>query len=160
MEARGIAILSPADETALAFIACHMRPADKDEIYNVTGHNNAFLLARQTLDAIRVGSGVVASWRGQPAAVLGVCPVHPGVCTGFAFGTNAFPHVALSLTRYALSVMRPALIAAGFHRIECKSRFDHHDAHRWLERLGFANEGQLRRYGADGSDYFQFGATA
>lgn len=152
-------MLSPPTEAALAFIACNMRQADRDEVYNVIGHNNPFILARQTLDAIGVGTGVCAYHEGQPAAVLGACTSHPGVCMAFAYGTSHFPHVALSLTRYAIKVMRPWLLAQGFHRLECKSRFDHVHAHQWLGLFGFVNEGRLKAYGSDGSDYFQFGAT-
>lgn len=137
-----------------------MRPADAAEIYAVCGHSNPFLLARQTLDATRMGSGVVALLTGQPVAIVGTQPVHPGVCEAFAYGTSRFPRIALSLTRYVLSVIKPALIEAGFHRLQCKSQSTHTDAHRWLERLGFKAEGTLKHYGSDGSDFIQFGATA
>lgn len=154
-------ILTKPDLASLAFIAINMRQADRDEIYNVIGHNNPFILARQALDAGRMGSAVIASdRRGRPCAVVGFTPKHPGVCAAYAFGTITFNDAALSLTRYALRVMKPALIKAGFHRLECESRIDHVDAHRWLERLGFKREGILKAYGSDRADYIQFGATA
>jgi hypothetical protein len=137
-----------------------MRQADRDEIYNVVGHNNPLLLAQQTLDAGRMGSAVVANRNERPVAVVGFVPVCPGVCTAFAFATDAFPSVALTLTRYAIKVMKPALLSAGFHRLECESRADHVDAHRWLEALGFEREGILKQRGSDRSDYIKFGATA
>ena len=153
-----VALIEP-DYASLAYIAVNMRQADRDEIYNVAGHNNPFILVQQTLDAARLGSAVVALHGDRPVAVLGVVPRHAGVCTAYAYGTPDFPRVALSLTRYALNVMRPALIKAGYHRLECQSRFDHHDAHRWLQRMGFKPEGVLKCYGSDRSDYIQFGAT-
>lgn len=152
--------LSPPDFASLAFIAYNMRQADKDEIYNVLGHNNPFILAQQTLDASRMGQAVVAHGRsGRPVACMGFMVRHPGVCQAFAFGTDHFQSAALTLTRYALRVMKPALLASGFHRLQCESRIDHHDAHRWLRSLGFQSEGILRQFGSDGSDYIQFGAT-
>jgi len=143
----------------LAFIACNMRQADRSEIYNVIGHNNPFILAGQTLDATGMGVGCVAYAGSLPVGVIGACGVHPGVCCAFAYGTDDFPRVALSLTRYALTVIRPWLKDQGFHRLECKSRFDHVHAHRWLRLFGMANEGTLTGYGSDGSDYFQFGVS-
>lgn len=155
-----VALLAP-DFASLAFIAVNMRQSDKDEIYNVIGHNNPFLLAQQTLNASRMGQAVVAHGRdGQPIACMGFMARHPGVCQAYAYGTDGFQSAALALTRYALRVMKPALIASGFHRLQCESRADHHDAHRWLETLGFRREGILKQYGSDGSDYILFGATA
>jgi RimJ/RimL family protein N-acetyltransferase len=155
----GVELVAP-DFASLAYIAVNMRQADRHEIYNVTGHNNPFILAQQTLDATRMGSGVVAADGGRPVAVLGFAPLRPGVCTAFAYGTDAFDRVALSLTRHALKVMKPALIASGFHRLECESRADHVQAHRWLEHLGFRREGTLRQFGSDRSDYLKFAAIA
>lgn len=138
-----------------------MRQADRDEIYNVVGHNNPFLLAQQTLDASRMGEAIIATGSdGRPIAVMGFMARHPGICEMFAYGTDAFSRVALTLTRYGLRVMKPAMLAAGLHRAECKSRFDHTDAHRWLEALGFRREGVLKAYGSDRADYVQFAATA
>ena len=136
-----------------------MRQADQDEIYNVLGHNNPFLLARQVLEALSFGSAVVAFHRGQPAGLMGFAPIRLNVATAIAFGTDQFKLVAHALTRHALRVMKPALLAAGFHRLECESRHDHVEAHRWLEFLGFKREGLLRKHGCDGSDYIKYAAT-
>jgi RimJ/RimL family protein N-acetyltransferase len=154
-----VALLAP-DFASLAYIAFNMRQADRDEIYNIVGHNNPVILAQQALDASKVGSASVASRQGRPIAVCGFVPLRPGVSTAFAFATDAFPGVALALTRHALRVMKPALLHAGFHRLQCESRADHHDAHRWLETLGFRREGVLRQFGSDGSDYIQFSACS
>lgn len=135
-----------------------MRQADRDEIYNVIGHNNPWLFAAAVLDASGMGRGVVAAVGHVPVACMGYQPRHPGVCEVFAFGTNAFDRVALSLTKHALRVMKPAMLDAGFHRAQCLSRHDHVTAHRWLEHMGFKREGVLSQYGSDGSDYIQFGA--
>ena len=153
-----VALLTP-DFASLAYIATNMRQADRDEIYNVIGHNNPFLLAQQTLDASRMGSAVVAAACGRPVAVMGFMVRHAGVTTAYAYSTSDFPRVALTLTRYALKVMKPALLASGFHRLQAESRIDHTDAHLWLERLGFRREGILKQFGSDGSDYIMFGAT-
>lgn len=154
-----VSILAP-DFASLSYIAVNMRQADKDEIYNVCGHNNPFILAQQTLEAARMGSAVVAVLHQRPVAVMGFVARHPGVCTAYAYATSDFPRVALSLTKYALRVMKPALLASGFHRLECESRHDHHNAHRWLESMGFRREGILKQYGTDRSDYIKFAATS
>lgn len=153
-----VTLLAP-DYPAVSYISNFMRQADRDEIYNVIGHANPWLLARAAIDACGMGHGVVAHVRGVPVAILGYHHLRPGVGVAFAFATDAFPRAALSLTRYALRVMRPMLRAQGYHRLECQSRYGHDAAHRWLEMMGFRCEGVLRKYGSDGSDYLQFGAT-
>jgi len=150
-----VTLLAP-DFASLAYIASNMRQADRDEIYNVIGHNNPYLLAQQTLDASRMGSAVVAARNSRPVAVMGFVVIHPGVGTMYAYATRDFYRVALTLTKYAIRVMRPAMMASGLHRVQCQSRFDHHSAHGWLELLGFKRETVLRQFGADRSNYIQY----
>jgi hypothetical protein len=107
-----------------------------------------------------MGRGIVARYEGEPVAFLGCVFRHPGLCEAFAGGTEKFPMVAMTLTRYALRVMKPELIAAGVRRIQCQSLATHVDAHRWLERLGFRREAVLRCYGRGSKDYYMFAAIA
>ncbi len=154
-----VTLMEPTFE-ALIHICHHMRADDEREVFNAIGHRNRTMLARQTLDAGRMGSAVIAGIDGRPTAVMGTFPIRTGVCSAFCYSTDGFGSVALTLTRYALRVLRPALIESGYHRLQCESRVDHVEAHRWLERMGFQREGVLRKFGSDGSDYYQYAAIA
>ncbi len=57
-----------------------------------------------------------------------------------------------------------ALLAAaledGFHRLQTAIEVDFRPGHNWVRRLGFSEEGIMRKYGPDGKDYMRFARTA
>lgn len=140
----------------LEYICLNLRQADKDEIYGVLPHDNPFLLARQTMDIAGAGGFVTVAHARRPVSVLGFHEQHPGVLNVFAYATDEFHLVAYGLTRFALKDLKSAMLASGAHRAQCDSRYDHYQAHRWLECFGFTAEGQLKAYGKDASDYIRF----
>ena len=62
----------------------------------------------------------------------------------------------MALTRYGKRVLRPFILARGAHRLQCESRIDHVEAHKWLSVMGAKPDGLLSGYGRDGSDYVMF----
>jgi hypothetical protein len=60
------------------------------------------------------------------------------------------------MIRFGKKVLEPHIRARGAHRLQCESRIDHHDAHRWLMAMGAKADGLLQGYGRDGSDYIMF----
>jgi len=152
--------LDAPDYPSLAHICASLRPADREEIYGVLDHDSPDILARQVLDCCRMGRGVIARSDGEPVAFLGYAVRHPTLGEAFAGGTEKFPMAAMTLTRYALKVMKPELLQAGIRRLQCQSLATHVEAHRWLGWLGFRRECLLREYGRGGKDYWQFVALA
>ena len=133
-----------------------MREKDKAEIYNLRSHNNPLALAGEVCGAASMGKAAIADIAGHPVALIGITPLWPGVWTAWAFGTDDFDRVALSLTRYAIKTLKPLLASRGAHRLQCESRADHIKAHHWLTAMGAKPESVLKRYGRDGSDYIMF----
>jgi len=133
-----------------------MREADQAEIYGMRSHDNPMQLAKEVVIAATFGKAAVAKHNGLPAAVVGVSPIWPGVWEAWAFGTDDWQKCAVSVTRYALGVLRPFILSRGAHRMHCASRIDHTEAHRWLQVLGAKPESILSGYGRDGSDYIMF----
>lgn len=43
-----------------------------------------------------------------------------------------------------------------FHRVECDVAADHEKGIQWASRFGFVNEGLMKAYGADKSDWIRF----
>jgi len=149
-------LIQPITREAVEYVCLNMREDDAREVYGLRGHTNPFLLAREAIAAASLGKASVACWRGIPAAVIGVSPNWPGVWEAWAWGTDDFQRVALSLTRYALTVLKPYVLDHGAHRLQCASRIDHRPAHSWLRAMGARDEGVLRGYGRDGASYVQF----
>jgi hypothetical protein len=42
------------------------------------------------------------------------------------------------------------------HRIQCKVVSEHERSREWLKRLGFQEEGLMRKYDAKGNDYYMY----
>lgn len=148
--------MKPITLSAVEYIALHMREADKAEVYGMRAHDSPFILAKEVILAATYGKAGIAEHNGVPVAVVGVSPSWPGVWDAWAFGTDDWHRCAVSITRYALNVLRPHILERGAHRMHCASRIDHTDAHRWLSVLGAKPESVLRNYGRDGSDYVMF----
>ena len=148
--------MKPISLEALEYICLNMRAADQAEVYGMRGHDDPFILAREVLITATYGKAAIASHQGRPAGVLGVSPMWPGVWSAWAFGTDDWPRCAVELTRYARNVLKPFILACGAHRMQCHSRFDHLDAHRWLKTLGAKHEATLGGFGRDGAAYHLF----
>lgn len=99
---------------------------------------------------------ICASNAGGPVAVGATIEARPNVLTLLFFATDAFPGIALGLTRFIRQRLFPAQRAAGVHRIECVSIDTHIDAHRWIEILGLRREAEMPGYGKAGETFYQF----
>lgn len=145
--------MAPPDLMALAWIANNLRECDAKECFNgaIATPERLAIAAYQT-----TGFCDVAWVDGKPAAAVGGQPLWPGVWSAWAWGTDDWHKVRLLITRHILRKLIPAMLEAGARRGECASHEEHHEAHSWLEFLGFKCEGRLRGYGRDGSDFLLY----
>jgi hypothetical protein len=141
---------------AVEYICLNMREEDRKEILGLRPYDNVQFVARETIFAASYGKAAIAFYNNRPCAVVGVSPKWPGVWDAWAYGTVRLPKRGLEITKYALNELKPFILSRGAHRLECQSRLDHHQAHSWLRSLGARDEGILRGYGKDGSDYVSF----
>lgn len=146
--------LPTIDHEVTRFIVENLRPEDRREIDAVS---------RDESDDARIERYMMlaeftfwAEWGERPAGLIGAWPLWPGIWQVYAFGTEDFERVAPTLTKFAKRFMTPALIRAGAHRAQCDSIADHHRAHRWLESMGYENEGAMRKYGRGGETFYRF----
>lgn len=146
----------PITLSAVEYITLNMREIDALEVYGMRGHDNPLLLAKEVVLAASYGKAAIATHKGMPCGVIGVSPLWPGVWTAWSFGTEHWPRAVLKISRYGRQVFKPFILGCGAHRLQCESRIDHTEAHRWLEAMGAHKEGLLRGYGRDGADYFMF----
>ena len=132
-----------------------LRDWDRREIFATLEEQDPFDLAEKIVFLPGV-QGAVFSSQGAPVAAAGATPLWPGVAGVWAFGTDRFPEVGLAATRYVRRVLTPNLLAAGFHRAECKSMEGHEEAHRWLEACGLHREATHPKYGRNGETFHTY----
>jgi hypothetical protein len=137
--------LEPLASAAVRAVARAMRHADRREIFALRSDDDADRVADEACLLSRFGA--VARWNGAPVAALGAAEVTPGVFEVWLFATDAWPRVAPAVLRWAVGVLKPAMLAAGGHRAQCLSLAERRDAHRMLERFGFVREATLFQRG-------------
>lgn len=147
--------MKPISLAAVEYICLNMREIDRAEVFGMRGHDNPLWLAREVVQAACHGKAAISEFRGRPSALIGVSPMWPGVWAAWCFGTDDWRKSAVDLTRYTLRELRPFVLQRA-HRLQCESRIDHSEAHRWLMSLGAKPDGILQGYGRDGSDYIMF----
>jgi len=148
--------LIPVSLAAIEYLTLNMREIDRAEIFGLRNHDSPTLLAYEVATLASYGKAAIAEHKGRPCGIIGVFPMWSGVWSAFSFGTDDWRHGVLSMTSWAKFTMHPHLRQCNAHRLQCESRIDHHEAHRWLTRMGAEADGLLRGYGRDGSDYIMF----
>lgn len=79
-----------------------------------------------------------------------------GAGTLWSFVAPAAGPELLAITRF----VRRMILLAGLRRLEATSAVQFAAGCRWLELLGFAREGVMRRYGLDGADHILYARCA
>ncbi|MDQ0392195.1 hypothetical protein [Labrys monachus] len=147
----------PATLRDMTYVAVNMREADRREIRAVfPGTDTAIGIA---LFEASPGLAWTAWTGGSPVCAFGISRLFPGLGSGWAYGTRAMAAAMKPVTRFCLRDVAPRLRRDGFRRIEVRSAIGHDLSHRWLECLGFRQEGIARDYGADGLDFMTYAAT-
>ena len=151
-------MLTEIDLPALEFICLNLRAVDAREIYNVVDHDNPMLLAHQAhYMAVTKGRGVIAWWKGKPAACIAFTEERPTVWLISMFGTDDFRNVAIDCMRWARRTAVEMIAERKGRRLQCDSHIEHEEAHKFLTVLGARREGPpMKHYGKDGSDYIRF----
>jgi hypothetical protein len=135
----------------LSHIAENLRREDFAEIAAMSAARDPsmFLAAKIMGNA----SEVYVARRENPIAAWGYVELWPRVASCFAFGTNDWGLVVGAVTRHVRRYMFPRVIAAGYHRMECRALACREDVARWVSLLGGEPEAVLRKAGKDGEDF-------
>lgn len=144
-------LLLEKDHAALLYIAENLRARDREEIYATRWGDDPEQLARDTFAA---GDFQWIAWvDGVPVASIGAFPSWPGVWTCWAYGTDDWNKVAITLTKHVRRSMIPTLVEMGAHRVQCHALEKHIVARAWLESLGAEPEVRLDNYGRQGQTF-------
>lgn len=144
-------------DTAYA-VAAEMRERDREEFAAVLPCGDRASIAAHLRGVYGRRTGVLCARcpAGVPVCIGGAVAVRPGVATLLFYATDAFPGLALSMTRFIRRHYFPSLAATGIHRIECVSLAAYGEMHRWLETLGLRQEGVFQAYGKGREDFVQY----
>lgn len=143
---------------ALDYVLRNLRPGD-DEEFRATVFRGSYEAACQQI-AVLPGFGWMARPAGgMPAVVGGFIPIWPGLCSGWMFGTEAWPKVAREVTRTIVRDILPSLDSQGYHRIECRPIAGNTAVVRWLELIGFHQEAVVAQFGQGREDFLLFART-
>jgi hypothetical protein len=153
--------MTPLDADAVAFVASHMRAADRAEIFATRANDDAAQVAAETMAYARFGAVAWCDMEAgnEPVAVVCAIPLWPGVWSVGMYATDRWPKVAYETTRWIKGVLMPNLQAAGAHRAECRSHAAHAVAHRWLEHLGAKYEARLAAFGRNREPFYLYAWT-
>ena len=137
--------------TAIEYIAAHLRNEDRKEITAMSPADDPerFLPRKIMMFAKEV---YVAS-REHPIAAWGYVELWPHVGSCFAFGTDEWGLVLRHVTNHVRRYMFPRVIAAGYHRMECRALACREDVGRWVSLFGGQPEAVLRKAGKNGEDF-------
>ncbi len=92
-----------------------------------------------------------------PVAAVGAIQRWPSVWSVWMFATPQIGGCRLSLHRFVVRDMIPALRGSGARRADCMSMDGHTDAHQWLERLGARRTAEpFVNWGRGGETFWQY----
>lgn len=144
---------APAFDDVLT-VARNMRERDRAEIYATTYGADPTELAR---NAVATGDFRWGAYLdGRPVAMFGAYPRWPRVWTAWAFATDDFHRVAVSMTRHMLRFCMPALLASGAHRVDAMALASHRDSRSWMEITGARAEFTVENWGKNGEKFVQY----
>lgn len=92
----------------------------------------------------------------EPVAIVAFHRLTPKAVAASLMATDDWPRVARAVVRWGMREARPALLAQGFARAECRTMEGHAPAIRLLERLGFVCECRVPNFGACGAAFLQY----
>ena len=137
-------------------VSSNLRKVDADEIFATRWNDDPAELAA---GAHKInGCSWLAKLDGVPVSVWGGVPMWPNVWAIYAYGTDDWPRVVLTMTKHIKRTMIPAIVGANAIRVSCATHAQHHEAHRWLEFLGGRIEHPEghENFGKNGERFFTF----
>ncbi len=146
-----------ASAADLVTICGNLRPADAAELVASNFESDPVEIG------LRLASGLdnavlrltLAANDGDAVAFIGFWLIAPGVGSAMMVATPRFREIAVAAHRFCKQTVMDKSCGSTFRRVECRAMAAHTLSRAWLARLGFAEEGILRRVGRGGEDFVQ-----
>ena len=100
------------------------------------------------------GNAITALLNGTPAVSFGSVHIWKGVEEMWCLMEERARKHPVAMTKIAIAYRDFRVIAGNLHRLQLTVRCQDQRAFRWATAIGFELEGQMRRYGPDGSDFY------
>ena len=94
---------------------------------------------------------------GEIMGCAGVFLHWPGMGEAWVFGSPLIERFKLSFHRVVKKTLNAIQTNLRLHRIQCVVHADYTRSQKWVERLGFIEEGLLNKYGPDQASYYMYG---
>ncbi len=143
----------PSEITLVPFNPAHaatMKVSDEHVLAMAGSVNMMDLMTAQAMH----GHAITVLLHGRPAACFGSMKVWNGVEEMWCLLEERARKYRFAMTRIAIAYRDYRTIAANLHRLQLTVRCSDQRAFRWASAIGFKLEGQMRRYGPDGSDFY------
>jgi len=146
--------ISPC-EAAIHHIVMNLRDCDRAEIMALRWDDDLEGLSAE------VAGFAGPMWRiwtvdDEPASIMGITPIRPGVVMGGAFGTPLWRFTAPRMLRWGWRWAIPRLRAAGVHRGESYALACNTENRAFIEAAGGEVEALLEGYGRNGEDFLLY----
>lgn len=112
-----------------------------------------------------IKSAVAAAERGEALTVLvgeeilcigGMVPLFTGVAELWSLTAEAVITYPLAFHTSILKILDYWQNLYNLHRIQCKVVAGHDTSRKWLTRMGFEEEGLMRKYDSHGRDFYLY----
>lgn len=131
---------------------CHnLRAHDKREIFATRFDSEPEDLLASTMSLSE--TSWIAYYNNEPVAVFGIMPIAPDVWSAYAFATDRFPKIAISLTRFIKKGIIPSLLATSAKQVQALVWTEYHQARKWLRGFGAREEAVIPNLGKGGEDF-------
>src|SRR5262245_8415003 len=138
---------------AVYYIATHMRPIDRLEVFALRWSSSEAALAAAVMERGPL-SWIATAADGEPVYACGIVPDRPGCWSLWGFSTERWPEVVRQVSRKILREF--PVLHEHWHRIDVMTLAEKIEGHAWLRRLGAVETADLPGYGRNGEDYKLF----
>jgi hypothetical protein len=89
-------------------------------------------------------------------SIGGIVPLFPGVAEMWSLASKEVDRHPIVFHKSIIKILKFWEKQNELHRMQCKVFAGHDKSQKWLERMGFKNEGLMRKYDALKNDYYMY----
>lgn len=95
-------------------------------------------------------------WNEKAMACVGIVMLWPGVFEGWAYTSDLVREHPCAFHRAVRKKLEQVTREFKIHRLQLSIPHSHIVSRMWAYRLGFRNEGRMKKFGPDASDYVRY----
>ena len=125
---------------------------------DLQGHDESELRNRIMLQA-EGGQAITVIQRKKTLGIFGSSPIWTGLEEGWFLVDEVVRRYGIAMTKVAKKWIDLKFQKDSLNRLQITVRCDDVRAYKWAKCLGFSDDGVMRRFGPDGSDFFLMSIT-